>query len=793
MTITKPKKQIQISGWKNFSNKLEFQKDKFTYSTNRRRGTKSVIISTVSVVVALIVSLFIAMGVYGNGALFYQIIEQIFTAPFQGTNWKDTISYIAVFGVAALSFIYAQKVGLFNIGISGQMLIAAQIATIVSWYIPNVPNIAGQIIMLIITMAVGGLVAYVIGLLKVYLNINEVITCIMVNWIVYYAGTYMLNSLATINDKLNAAGTATSNLASNFQLAISGSGAISGSWLPLLIITFIVIIGSFLILNLSAFGKKTTCVGLSNTASQYAGINVKQKQLMTMFISGVLAGLLGAVLYLGKQNTITATITAKTIPQDGYNGISVGLIALCNPIGVLPVSLLFSMVYEAKASIGVVLNIDSTITDLMFGIIVYGAAILTVFYFFRPYLWLKRTYYTKLGVQSYEDYVNSLELQTSQSSDELRYFKTKIKQIKTNRKLKEILEQRKAACKDCLNDPKSKSFINKFTKLLNLYCNNSGQVLRINHKLYHKDYVVLKKEFSNLKSSIKPLIKYTKALREFNLATKAYNQSIKSNLSKTLCKRYNIKKYEMLLNKNTFKALKINIMVYYKLQKTILYNNLVFNTAAAKERKYENKHFDFFDQNQKSVIYQKVNSANSKLYEKYSSLFNNLINFNILEHKTYLQQTNKKSSKIIKKMGYIDAKELKYVNTRKNILTSENFKNPYGKKQYYAQIIKLIKKDNTIALTFEKDKKDKQWATIALSNLEYIIFHTKKNNIEESLHSQKYTDNLIEKTCKYVTNICDHKEIYISKMALLTSENEMLHLWTNHYSKLVKPLVKGAN
>lgn len=105
-----------------------------------------------------------------------------------------------------------------------------------------------------------------------------------------------------------------------------------------------------------------------------------------MLISGCLAGLLGALLYMGKQTTILTSISAKAIPQEGFNGISVGLIAMCNPAGVLPISFFFGMIYQAKASMAEVLVIDSTIADLMFGIIVYGAAILSVFYYFAPYM-----------------------------------------------------------------------------------------------------------------------------------------------------------------------------------------------------------------------------------------------------------------------------------------------------------------------------------------------------------------------------------------------------------------------
>jgi simple sugar transport system permease protein len=81
---------------------------------------------------------------------------------------------------------------------------------------------------------------------------------------------------------------------------------------------------------------------------------------------------------------VFVTITAKTIPAEGFNGISVGLIAMTNPIGVLPISLFFAMVQNAKASIQSAYAVDPAIADLMFGVIVYGAAAISLIYYFKP-------------------------------------------------------------------------------------------------------------------------------------------------------------------------------------------------------------------------------------------------------------------------------------------------------------------------------------------------------------------------------------------------------------------------
>jgi simple sugar transport system permease protein len=116
----------------------------------------------------------------------------------------------------------------------------------------------------------------------------------------------------------------------------------------------------------------------------YAGINVKSKQLVAMLISGLIAGLLGAMIYCGQTNNLFITTATKAIPTRGFDGISVGLISMNNPVAVLPISLFFAMIENAKSTIQAECSVDPVVADLMFGVIVYGAAIISLVCYFRP-------------------------------------------------------------------------------------------------------------------------------------------------------------------------------------------------------------------------------------------------------------------------------------------------------------------------------------------------------------------------------------------------------------------------
>ncbi len=397
-------------------NSLRLRFDNFLHSSNRKNGTKNFLVSLTIIFLSLFIALFICMIIYGKASLFTDVFYQIFTAPFTKSNVGSLFTNISIFVVAACSFIFAFKCGLFNIGISGQMLFAGMFATIIGQYMKSVPNVIGQIILIIVAMCMGGLIAAIIGWLKAKFNMNEVVSSIMFNWIIYFAGTYMVKSLCNIDPS----GTYTESLTDNVLLQINGQSAV-----PLIILSIFAVIFCFVIFKFLVFGKKITDVGLSLEGSRYAGYSVKKNQILSMLISGLIAGLLGAMVYLGKSNgNVPTEITAKAIPIEGFNGISVGLIAMNNPIGIVPVSILFGMIETAKSSIAQSCGVDAYITDLMFGIIVYGAAVVSLLYYIKPWRWIMKLCFKNKNM-SYEEYTFNVESQINEYTDAISLIKKK--------------------------------------------------------------------------------------------------------------------------------------------------------------------------------------------------------------------------------------------------------------------------------------------------------------------------------------------------------------------------------
>jgi simple sugar transport system permease protein len=190
-------------------------------------------------------------------------------------------------------------------------------------------------------------------------------------------------------------------------------------------LAIIVTIFAVVLLTYTTFGKKIINTGMSVFGAQYVGYSVKLNQVLAMSISGMIAGILGMMVYLGNATTMPIQVAAKSIPQQGFSGISVGLIAMSNPWAILPISCLFGMIDGTKAALSTNYGIDPSISDAIFGIIVYGAAVISIFYFLVPFKWYLRIFRGKVYADNYQNYINSVNQDLDDASTTIYYLKHK--------------------------------------------------------------------------------------------------------------------------------------------------------------------------------------------------------------------------------------------------------------------------------------------------------------------------------------------------------------------------------
>ena len=284
----------------------------------------------------------------------------------------NTLAKTAPLLMCALSICFCYKVGLFNIGAPGQYEAGACIGlyAAIAWH-------CNWAICLILAALAGAVVGAISGALKAYRNVNEVISGIMLNWIMLYL-TNMVLSRKNVKE-----------VASPYTIKVSGSSMIPSAGLnalfannrtvtiaiPLAIIFAILI---WMILTKTKFGYELRATGFNKEAAKYAGMKEKQNIIVTLAIGGALAGIGAACLYLtGYQQWST---TQTSVPTMGFNGIAATFLGGLHPIGTIFASFFIQSITDGGALIDKSVY-PSQISDLISSIIIYLCGFVLFFKF----------------------------------------------------------------------------------------------------------------------------------------------------------------------------------------------------------------------------------------------------------------------------------------------------------------------------------------------------------------------------------------------------------------------------
>lgn len=265
--------------------------------------------------------------------------------------------------MCTLSVLFAYKVGLFNIGASGQYAVGAGFALYFAihynapWWVCLIGAVLG-----------GAAVGAIAGVLKAYLNVNEVIACIMLNWISLYAVNTVLTAVKESET------TYTLPLRTNNPSAILPQLGVQHLFsdnryvtiaIPLTVILAIVV---WVVLDKTTLGYELKATGLSVNAAKYAGMKEKKNIILTMAISGALAGLGAAFLYLSGIEQWSCAQTE--VPNMGFNGIAAAFLGGIHPIGAIFSSFFIQHITSGGAYVDKMVYC-SQISDLIAAIIIY--------------------------------------------------------------------------------------------------------------------------------------------------------------------------------------------------------------------------------------------------------------------------------------------------------------------------------------------------------------------------------------------------------------------------------------
>jgi len=291
----------------------------------------------------------------------------LFSGAFGSTvNLSNTMANAIPLILSGLGVAIGFKFGLFNIGAEGQYWIGSMAAVWIGYSVHGLPPILHVSLSLFIGMLVAGLWAGIIpGLAKAFVGAHEVITTMMMSYIAIYLSHYMLENGPmmqpgfTPQSPVILPSATLGKLMERTQLSWGLVIAVGACFLV------------YWLLYKTTLGYRLRAVGLNARAAKYAGINVPFHLILALFISGMFAGLAGAVQMLGVQHRLYDSFSSGY----GFTAIVVALLANNNPFGVILASIFFAALSSGGQSMQITSGVPAHLTDVISGIIIFLVAI----------------------------------------------------------------------------------------------------------------------------------------------------------------------------------------------------------------------------------------------------------------------------------------------------------------------------------------------------------------------------------------------------------------------------------
>ena len=324
----------------------------------------SLLCIVLGVLIGYIVLLFINPA--GAGEAIVTVLKNFLTynrAQSQLKYFGNTLVKTAPLLMCALSILFAYKVGLFNIGAAGQYVAGscACLYAALGWGWSWLPC-------MIFSMAAGAAFGAIVGILKSYCNVNEVISGIMLNWIGLYSANMILSG---VKEPTSPYTYQMKNVAKQAILPSAGLEKFFNDnqyvtiAIPLAVIIAIIV---WVVMEKTKFGYELKATGFNRNAAKYCGMAEKRNIILTLIIAGALAGLGGSLLY--QTGYEQWQCTHSSVPAMGFNGIAATFLGGLNPIGTVFASYFIQHITAGGAYVDKTMYC-SQISDLISSLIIY--------------------------------------------------------------------------------------------------------------------------------------------------------------------------------------------------------------------------------------------------------------------------------------------------------------------------------------------------------------------------------------------------------------------------------------
>ena len=334
----------------------------------KNNGVQSLIASLLCIVLGILIGYIVLLFINptGAGEAIITVMKNFLNYNRADTQLKylgNTLVKTAPLLMCALSILFAYKVGLFNIGASGQYTAGACAAlyAALQWHWSWLPC-------MLLAIAAGCVMGAIVGLLKAYCNVNEVISGIMLNWIMLYTANMILANVkeptSPYTIQMRSFGSAAVLPTLGLDKLFNDNTYVTLA-IPLAIILAIVV---DVVLNKTRFGYELRATGNNKFAAKYCGMAEKRNIILTLVIAGALSGLGASLLY--QSGYEQWQVTASSVPAMGFNGIAATFLGGLNPIGTIFASFFIQHITSGGAYVDKTIYC-SQISDLISAIIIY--------------------------------------------------------------------------------------------------------------------------------------------------------------------------------------------------------------------------------------------------------------------------------------------------------------------------------------------------------------------------------------------------------------------------------------
>ena len=352
------------------------KKEKF--SLIRKDSFQTLLASLVCILGGLIVGYFVLLLIEPSGA--FEAITAVmksflrYPGALKMKYFGQTLVRTVPLLMCALSVLFAYKVGMFNIGAAGQYVAGACAAlyAALAWNMP-------WYVCLIIAMVAGGLLGAITGWQKTLCNVNVVISGIMLNWITLYLTNLILGTVKSPTSPYTKPLMGTNNSALIPSLGLNALFKGERSVTIAVPLALIIAVAVWVVLNKTKFGYELKATGNNYHAAKYCGMKENRNIILTMVISGALAGLGASLLYqTGIEDWET---TISSVPAMGFNGIAVAFLGGLSPLGSILSAFFIQYITTGGGNVDLQVYC-SQISSLISSLIIYLCAFVAFFKFF---------------------------------------------------------------------------------------------------------------------------------------------------------------------------------------------------------------------------------------------------------------------------------------------------------------------------------------------------------------------------------------------------------------------------